>query len=65
MQELRTKGVEELDKVIKRTSRLYGMGRINPDQFNKLNQKLQEVRAVMLETHEIDPGGAQFNDSAL
>ena len=54
MKELSTKGAEELAKVKNRVARLYGMGRISTEDFNKMNGPLQELEILLKEVKEID-----------
>lgn len=54
MKELSTKGAEELSKLKNRVARLYGMGRITTEDFNKLNGPLQELEILLKEVREVD-----------
>lgn len=54
MKELSTKGIEELSKLKNRVARLYGMGRISTEDFNKLNTPLQTLEILLKEVKEVD-----------
>lgn len=54
MKELCTKGVEELSRLKNRVARLYGMGRITTEDFNKMNGLLQELEILLKEVKEVD-----------
>ena len=55
MKELCTKGVDELSKLKNRVARLYGMGRISTEDFNKLNAPLMTLEILLKEeVKEVD-----------
>jgi hypothetical protein len=54
MRELNTKGVEELNKLRNRVARLYGMGRITKEDFDKLDTTINSLAQMLKEVREID-----------
>ena len=57
MKELSTKGVEELGKLKNRVSRLYGMGRLSPEDFRDLDQKIINLENDLKEVKELGDKG--------
>jgi len=53
MKELSTKGVEELGQLKNRVSRLYGMGRIGHEDFNRLNEKILDLEEDLKNIEEV------------
>lgn len=49
MKGLKSKGLDEVDAIKKRVVKLYGMGRLDEAEFNKLNTKVNELKKTMEE----------------
>lgn len=52
---VKEKGLEELKALRNRVARLYGMGRIKPESFEKINSRLLELEQLIQKEVEDDP----------
>lgn len=54
MKSLKSRGIEDLDKVINRIARSWGLGRISHDEFQDLNNKAVGLRNALISVNESD-----------